>query len=381
MGQLISAAAAFLLSIAFANLLPKETFGIYRYILSIAGILAIPTLSGMNTAVIQAVARGYEGVALSALKTKIRWGLLGGLASLILSGYYYFNNNPTLTICFLVAAVFLPFMDSFNLYGALLVGKKLFVISTKYRVITQIISVSILIATLFLTKNVFFILLAYFISYTFLRFIFLKITLKKISFNQKEDPKTLPYGKYLSLLDVISTIANYLDRILVFHYLGAIELAIYSFAIIPSEQIKGFLKVVHSLALPKFAQRGKEEIKKTVFKKMVKFSFFIAIIVILYIILAPFLYKIIFPQYMDSVFYSQIFSISLITAIATLPTAALQAKMAKKQLYQLNIYSSLIQIAMLFLFIYFYGLLGVILARIIYRFINTVLLCFLIKKI
>jgi len=281
----------------------------------------------------------------------------------------------------LIAAIFSPFMDSFTLYGALLGGKKLFDISTKYRVITQIISVSILIATLFLTKNVFLILFAYFISYTSLRFIFLKITLKKISLNQKEDPKTLPYGKYLSLLDVIGTISNYLDRVLVFHYLGAIELAIYSFAIIPSEQIKGFLKVVHSLALPKFAQREKEEIKKTVFKKMVKFSFFIAIIVILYIILAPFLYKIIFPQYMDSVFCSQIFSISLITAIAILPTAALQAKMAKKQLYQLNIYSSLIQIAMLFLFIHFYGLLGVILARIIYRFINAVLLCFLIKKI
>ena len=47
LGQVISSLSAFLLAIAFANLLPKETYGEYKYILSIASILAIPTLTGM----------------------------------------------------------------------------------------------------------------------------------------------------------------------------------------------------------------------------------------------------------------------------------------------------------------------------------------------
>ena len=56
LGQGINAILAFALTIAFANMIPKETYGIYRYILSIAGILNIFTLKGMNTAVVQAVA-------------------------------------------------------------------------------------------------------------------------------------------------------------------------------------------------------------------------------------------------------------------------------------------------------------------------------------
>ena len=38
-GQIISSLSSFLLAIAFANLLPKETYGNYKYILSIASIL------------------------------------------------------------------------------------------------------------------------------------------------------------------------------------------------------------------------------------------------------------------------------------------------------------------------------------------------------
>ena len=381
LGNIVSSASSFLLAIAFANLLPKETYGIYKYILSIAGILAIPTLSGMGTAITQAVARGYEGSFLPALKTKIRWGLLGGLASLALAGYYYFNDNTTLTISFLITAVFLPFMNSFGTYNALLQGRKLFGISTKYGIISQIIAIAILIATLFFTKNLFLIILAYFASWTILRFIFLKITLKNFPPNLNQDPQTLSYGKHLSLINVLNAIAGQLDKILLFHFLGSAPLAIYSFAIAPPEQIKGLLKSIQPLALPKFAQKDKEEIKKTIFKKTGKFFLILIPVTAFYIIIAPFLYKIFFPQYLDSIFYSQIFAISLLTAIATLPVAALQSQMAKKQLYQWNIYGSLLQILLLFVFVWSYGLWGVILARVITRFINAGVISFLIRKI
>src|SRR3990167_3737338 len=88
-GQLISTASSFLLVLAFANLLPKETYGIYQYALSITAILAIPTLSGIDTAVTRAVSLGYEGSLKKGLKTKIRWGIIGSMASLGLAGYYY----------------------------------------------------------------------------------------------------------------------------------------------------------------------------------------------------------------------------------------------------------------------------------------------------
>ncbi len=379
--QVISSAGAFLLALAFANLLPKETYGVYKYVLSIVSLLAIPTLVGIDTAVTQAVSRGYEGSLIKGLKTKIKWGILGGLASLSLAGYYYFNDNATLTISFLIAALFIPLMESFNLYIALLGGRKIFAKQAQYTTLIRLISVAVLITTLFLTKNIFLIILAYFLSYTFLRLIFFLITLKKFLPNKKEDPKTISYGKHLTLIEIISTIANYLDKILVFHYLGAVELAIYSFAIIPPEQIKSVLKNIKTLALPKLSQRSKKEIKAAILPKILKLALLIALTVVIYIILAPFLYGIFFPQYSQSVFYSQIFSISLIATVATLPYTALQAKTAKKQLYQFHIYAPLIQIALLVILIYFYGLLGIILARVIGRFVNLAIIYWLVKKI
>ena len=272
-------------------------------------------------------------------------------------------------------------MESFDIYNAVLNGRKLFDVQAKYTSLVRVLSVGAIITTLFFTENLFLIIFTYFFSYTLFRFIFLLLTLKKFSLNKKEDLRTISYGKHLTLIDIINTIASYLDKILVFHYLGAADLAIYAFAVIPPEQIKGFLVNIRVLALPKLAIRSKEEVRTTIFSKMFKFALFIVPGIIIYILIAPIFYNLFFPQYTESIFYSQIFSISLITAAASLPEIALRAKMAKKQLYQLNIFSPIIQIILLFLFINLYGLLGIVLARVIWRFVNSAIICWLVKKI
>ena len=61
LGHIVNGLLAFSLIVAFANLLSKETYGIYRYILSIAGVLNIFVLSGMGTAISRSVASGNEG--------------------------------------------------------------------------------------------------------------------------------------------------------------------------------------------------------------------------------------------------------------------------------------------------------------------------------
>jgi len=381
LGQIISTASGFLLAIAFANLLPKETYGTYKYVLSLASILAIPTLSGMNTAIVRAVAQGYEGSFIPALKTKLRWGVLSSLASLGLAGYYFFQGNTTLTICFLIVAVFLPLMNSFAIYEAFWGGKKRFKIQTKYRVITQILAVSGLLITLFLTQNLFLILLVYFASYTLLRFIFLQITIKKVKFSQKQDPETISYGKHLSLMGVIGLIAGQLDKLLLWHFLGAVPLAIYFIAVTPPIKIKDALKTIGGLALPKFSQRSKEELKRSVSKKVIKLFLLVVPIVILYIILAPLMYKILFPQYLDSVIYSQVFIISLVAVIpATLLSTSLLAQMRKKELYIYNTLSPIFQITLLLILLPLYGIWGAIFALLITRFSTLGLLLFLFKR-
>ncbi len=372
-GQIISSLSVFLLAIAFANLLPKETYGTYKYILSLLGLLAIPTLSGMGTAITRSVAQGNDGSFLPALKLKIRWGLFGGLTSLGLSGYYYFQGNIELMFAFLISAIFIPFMDSFALYGSLLQGKKKFEVSSKYGISIKIIASLSIFITLYFTKNLFAILFVYLASYTLLRLILLKLSLKYIE-NKKEDPDTISYGKHLSLMSVIGVVASQIDKLLAWHFVGPAELAIYSIAVAMPEQIKGVFKNVGILALPKFAEKSSEEIKKNIYKKMWQFFIVLILIVTAYWFLAPIIFKLLFPQYLGSVFYSQVFGLSLVLlAFINLGDVYLKSQHKQKELYKINIYSSIIQIFLLFIFIYYFGLWGVIFARILYRLILAIL--------
>ena len=77
------------LVIAFANLLPKEIYGTYRYILSAGGIISFLTLSGMNTALTQAIAQGANGLLAWSIRVQLRFNSLYALACLIGAIYYW----------------------------------------------------------------------------------------------------------------------------------------------------------------------------------------------------------------------------------------------------------------------------------------------------
>ena len=79
-GTFISSLSSLLLVIAFGNLFPPEKYGVYQYVFSIASILATPTLTGMNTALIQSVTNGFDGSIIKGLSTKIRFGFIGAVS-------------------------------------------------------------------------------------------------------------------------------------------------------------------------------------------------------------------------------------------------------------------------------------------------------------
>ena len=380
-GQVISSLSVFLLAIAFANILPKEIYGIYKYILSMAAILGIFSLTGMNTAVSQAVSRGLEGVFKKSFWVQMKWALIMFFVSLAFGIYYFIQGNQTLAISFLIIGSFSPLLNSANTYAAFLNGKKDFKKITQYNVLSVTFSSLILLFTVLITEKPVLLILAYFISNTIANVFFYIKTLHVFKPNEKQSEETISYGKHLSLMNIISIIANYLDSVLIFHFLGAANLAIYSFAIAPPEQIKGLFKNISSLALPKFSENTKEEIKKTIFRKVIVLGLVITTVVLLYIMFAPLVYKIFFPKYLESIFYSQIYAISLIAIAVYLPSSALQAQMATKELYFFNFWTSLIQIILLIIFIYFWGILGAVISRILGRFINLIFSLILLKRI
>lgn len=374
LNNFFSVAANFALAFFFARLLPKEVYGTYSYILAWISVLGIFALPGMDTAIIQSVSRGFESSLVLGLKKKIRYGVWGTLAALIIGGYYLYNGNQTLAIVFFISAAFIPFLSSFQIYNAYLLGKKEFKTSAIYGIIGQIFIALILITAIYLTHNIIYIISAYIFATILPNILFfVKTKIKAVKTAAQQDAGITTYAKHLSLINVISIVTPYIDQFLAFNFLGPANLAIYAFATAPPEQIKGFFKVFSDLSLPKFSERSEEELKKTMTRKIIIWSVFVALIVGIYIILAPLLYKIIFPRYIDAVFLSQIFALSLLNAPPTFIISALSAHKKVKKLYLFNIVSPIFQILAMAVLTPLYGLMGLVVARIIGRTFNSLL--------
>jgi len=366
-GNLISLVASFLLSIALARLLPKEVYGDYRYVLSIFELLAIFSLQGINGAIVQGVARGFEGTVKDGLKTKLRWSLLGSLASIIIGTYFWLKGNTDFTISFLIVAAFLPLMKGSEIYQSLLDGKKLFNRRVRYSIIIQIFYIFTFLLILLLTKSLVIIIFAYFFSVTLIRTYFLIKSFKKFLQNNSSDPEIIKYGKNVSLIGVIGLISQQIDKILLFHFVGPVKLAIYSFATLPIDHLRSPLQSIQEIALPKLATRSVEEIKKTLPKKLLKASLLILLAIISYILFVPYVYKIFFPQYLDAVSYSRLFCLDLLVFPISMMMLALYAKMKTKELYRVNVLNSIIEIVLITILTPLYGIVGVIAARLISR--------------
>lgn len=365
-GHAIASISTFGLAIVFANFLPKEMYGSYKYILAIVGILGITTLPGINLYLAQAVARGYEKSVFTALKSKIRWGLLGALGAISIAVYYGWRGNEVFGLAFLVAGIALPFMDSASIYNTYLQSKQLFRKAIEYFTINQIVATAAVALTVILTHDLLITVAVYFTSWTVLRLGAFFRTMRRFPPQGGEDPNMLSYGRHLSAIAVVTTVAAHMDSLLLFQFLGPIEVAVFAFALAPVEQIRGIYKNITPLALPKLAARPFKDINAILPRRMILLSAAGIAIAIAYALLAHPFFALLFPQYPEAVFISQLMAGLIAIRLPETFFATLgQAKISfipKSWLY----WGAAPQIVLIVLFVVLiplFGLYGAILAR------------------
>lgn len=368
------------MSIAFANLFSKESFGTYKFILSVVGIIGTFSLTGLGTAVTQAVARGFGNSLRQGFRINLKWSfgvLVGGL---ITSIYYYTQGNAILSLSFLIAGLTTPITVSANLYGAYLVGKKDFKRSSLYGIAQNMVPVIFIITTLFFTDSLLIIITAYFLSISVTPlFLYLKTLRAHQSENKKEDHGLLSYGKHLSIMEIIARVAGQLDKILIFHFLGATSLATYAFATAPVEQLQAGKKILSTLVKPKLAARPFHELQKSLPARTFWLIVYALCLAGIYALFAPYIYKFIFPQYSDSVFYSQIYSLTLLAIGSTLFQDALMAHQKTKELYFLRTIIPIMQLILFIILLPLYGIMGLIVTHVIMRSMSGLIAYYLVK--
>lgn len=372
LGTVASALSSFILSIAFANLIPPAAYGIYKYVLSLASVFNAFTLTGLETAVIEAVSRGKEGVLRQAFWTNLVWSIPVAIVATGGAGYYFLNGNIILGFSLLFIALVQPLTVSVSMAAAFLNGKKAFRITAGYYAIDNLFPTAVLVAVMLVSQNILWIISVYFLSnllVTVLMYWYVTWSFKPD--NSAKDPTALTYAKHLSAMNVLANVADNFDKILTFQMLGPAPLAVYSFALALPSQTKLITKPLFNLIFPKFAERPTHELRQAMEEKTLRFFLAGVAMVVGYILIAPYVFGLIYPNYIDAVFLSQIYAVSMLGFVSAPMSVFLTAKRKVRAQYVQNIATSIFQLASAVVGILLGGLLGLIIARVATRFLGT----------
>jgi len=364
---------------AFAHWLPKETYGTYQFIVSLLGIAGIFTLSGMSTTLVRSIAQNKEGTLLAAVKEKIKWGSLGSLGLLLVALWYFFHHNLVLAGGFAIATIFVPFRETFAITPIFWNGRKRFDLEGLYRVLPSLLTLFILIPVIYFTDNVSWILLTTLGSYFLFDGLFLLRTIRKTT-NDDVDKEAIAFGKTMTAMDVIVRIAGNIDKIILWKFLGPVQVAIYSFAQFPMKALGGALPI-NSLALPKLGEKNIKDIKQGLLRKFLYLFFLSVPLTISIILVAPFVYKTFFPQYAESVIYFQAFTLLLLLTPFDLLGAALISDLRKKELFVVRVGSSILRIILFFTLTPFFGIWGVTGAILLTEVVRAGMIFFFFQRI
>ncbi len=314
--QITNSVLSLLLIIAFGNLLPKETYGQYAYILAIAGMLNIATLTGINTAVARTVAQGKTGVLRGTVLYQLKWNVGMLLAFFMLGVYYLVKDETVLAYSFFVLGIFVPSTLACNTYGAYLDGKREFKRVSIFRALTSIVYVSGMLTMLLFSDDVVWLVATYAVTIFCTTLFFYWYTLRKNSHQMDSDVSdTLTYGRQLTYIQFIDPIAAQIDKVIIGHFWGPAQLAIYSLASTIPNKVSELIKSWVNIGFPKFVNKSTREIHVAFYRRITQGVLIGVCVAGLYILCSPIIFATILPQYTESVFYSQILSLIFIFAI------------------------------------------------------------------
>jgi O-antigen/teichoic acid export membrane protein len=377
---LTSALLSLLFSVIVAHFLSKDVYGTYQYVLSLAGIIGVFSLTGMNSAVTRAVARGNEGAMKQSIPIQLAWGTVSLLIALGTGMYYYLHGNSELALSLAAIGFLQPIANAANTYAPFLNGRKNFRALYWYDTVSNIIYVVSMALTILYGPHVLYLVFVYFFGTMLVDVGLYLYTLVAYKPNDKTDDETMRYGAHLSAINILGTIASKIDSVLVFHFLGPVELAIYSFAKIIPTRMGELTKVFGTIAMPNFAARSHSDILATLVRKTLLLALFGAALAVAYSLIAPLFFHIFFPAYEGSVVYSQVFSWSLIAGASNITTAVLLSQKMQKRLYVLNIVNPTVQLVLLFVFLYWMGLWGAIISRVVWALFSVLFTLYLATK-
>jgi len=366
---------SFIAAVALSHLFTPGEYGVYRYILAWTILSSFFTLSGSNLAVTQAALDGADRTFFSVVRKRVLFGLVGFLFFMCLAGYYYTQGNAELATLFAMYSPFVVISESLTSYLAFLTGKKKLRTAFLFEFLsTFAITLSVLTAA-YLNAGIFIVVLVNLFATFLVRLLGTLYTLQFVTTESPIQDVTL-YSSKLTLFNSFEIATQFIDKVIVFHFLGAHGLAFYVFTIIFVDQIRDFFRIVifKQVILENQRQTG-----QAVGLLRGKLMLYTLVAFIGYGVVAPYLYSFFFPNYVEVVVYSIVYAISFFTVFLYIPMYTYQRERKTRQygFHQLGIFIA--TGVCLTIGASSYGLMGAVVGLLLTKVISSLFSLFLYK--
>ena len=366
--QITTIVFGILLMVFLTRFTSKEVFGNYNFIISIITMLSIISMPGFKVSLLKSVSKDEDGMYSETFKLSLIWSLTCVPLLIMIGLYYFYFDNPIIGIGLFVASIFFPLLYAPTNWGPFLEGKKRFDLSAKYNIIlTFTRTFTIIIATLAGNGNIIPILIAFLITNSILNIVF-HFKTKKFITNNKVEKNWKKNGYKLTFVEFTLFIYNYADKIIIGAVLGSVQLAIYVIATNVIYQIITSTGQILRVIYPKIFKMNAELIIHSLKRFVPKFILAIAGLSLIIILILPILIPLLFSEnYIESVFYAQIFAIVIpLNLLTSITNPVLIALNKEDILFRFRIIGIIILLFLYIILIPFIGLLGAIISSIIY---------------
>lgn len=310
--QSVGLITGLLVSYLFGHFTNKQVFGEYNLILSYISLLTFFSLPGLDTAIVSAVSTGFDGSFAVSIKQKLKFSLLGSAVLLLFAFYNFLYQEPNIAFILFIAALCFPFLNAFSIYPAFLTGKR------RFKELSLLLSSGSLVFLIshVLSISLFNTALGLVVAYMFARIVsdvFGVLYARRYLQNNRVDPDVLPYGSFLTTVNILPWISGHIGNIVLASLLGVESLAIFAVA---NRFLSAFQKnffVFYKPVTAKLSSQSPEEhlqVLKQHAPKLILMGISLASILF---VCTPFLIQFFFTtNYQDAISYGRILSFTFI---------------------------------------------------------------------
>ncbi len=378
----LSTVFGLLLVLFLANFLTPTEYGNYKYIYSMVGILSVLNLAGgLRQTIIQSVAKGFDGILNHLITHNFILNIPTLVGGMIVGAYYLVQNNQLLGITIPLVTIGTIIATNGVLASGYLIGRSMFKVLFIFQTILGIINVGVFILAFYLFGSVGVAIGATSVAIgltSLSLFLYIKRRWQRTDESHEEISN---YGKHLNILSVFSTIQQHIDSILIFGSLGSTSLALYAIATPFGDRLLGFVKATYLYVLPKFTASGPEKALNQLYKRM-SVCFLLGLGVVgIYYLCAPYLFRFLFPQYLEAIPLSVLFALNIpLAALTLVPQAYIDSLIEIRNKYIINGLQFSLRIITLPLGIYWFGVEGVIYSELFTRLVGVLIIVALIER-